>query len=97
MRNRDQPEVCRTRFACSLASAPSGTSPTAEPNATVTVETEVEIPNAEFDYVRETTANVTGDWSIHVANPGTYSVSGGVNGTIEVTDEAVRSGSRLSG
>ena len=62
-------------------------------NATVTVETEVEIPNAKFDYVRETTANASGDWSLRVANPGTYSVSGGgVNQTVEVTEVAVRSG-----
>jgi len=70
---------------------------TAESNATVTVETNVEIPNAEFDYVRETTANASGDWSLRVANPGTYTVSGGgVNGTVEVTKAAVRSGEQVA-
>jgi len=68
----------------------------APPNTTVTVRTNVTVPGASFTYERQTTADETGNYSVRVANPGTYTISAG-NETSEiiVSAAAVRNGTRL--
>jgi len=66
------------------------------PNATVTVRANVMIPGASFTYERQTTADANGNYSVRVANPGTYVVRTD-NETREttVTAESVRNGTRV--
>jgi len=68
----------------------------APPNATVTVRTNVTIPGASFTYERQTTADETGNYSVRVANPGTYTISAGnETGESTVSTAAVRNGTRV--
>ncbi|SHH68118.1 STT3 domain-containing protein [Halobaculum gomorrense] len=66
---------------------------TATPNATVTVETTVEIEGASFTYTRQTTAQPSGTYTLRVAYPGTYRVP---NGTVTVNESAVRNGTTVT-
>ncbi|QLG28655.1 hypothetical protein HUG10_14360 [Halorarum halophilum] len=71
----------------------------AEPNATVTLGTEVDVEGASFTYVRETTAGADGAYSVRVAHPGEYQVAGsnGSDGTtITVPESAVRNGANVT-
>jgi dolichyl-diphosphooligosaccharide--protein glycosyltransferase len=67
-----------------------------EPNATVTVRTNVTIPGASFTYERQTTTDARGNYNVRVANPGTYVVRTD-NETREttVTAQSVRNGTRI--
>lgn len=69
----------------------------ASANATVTLTTDVSIPQEGFTYERQTTANADGRYSVRVAHPGTYRVQVG-NGTREVTvaEAAVRNGTAVA-
>lgn len=49
---------------------------TTDPGTTIEVSTTVTIPGAKFQYVRRTTANSSGAYSIRVPYPGTYDVAG---------------------
>ena len=66
-------------------------------NGSVTVETTVSIPNAEFTYRREA-AVVDGQHRVTVAYPGTYTIQGGQydGTTVEVNETQVQSGSAVS-
>jgi len=67
-------------------------------NATVSLATDVAIPNAEFTYERQTTANADGTYSVAVANPGTYQVQiDGETREVTVNESAVRNGSSVEG
>jgi dolichyl-diphosphooligosaccharide--protein glycosyltransferase len=63
---------------------------TAEPGSTISVSTEVSIPNAEFTYTRRTQVAQNGTYRVRVPYPGTYSV-GDTN--VSVTTEDTESGS----
>jgi dolichyl-diphosphooligosaccharide--protein glycosyltransferase len=62
---------------------------TAEPGSTVSVSTEVSIPNAEFTYTRRTQVAQNGTYRVRVPYDGTYSVG---DTTISVTAEDIKSG-----
>lgn len=66
---------------------------TAEPNATVEVQTRVEIGDSSFTYIRQTTANAEGNFAVRVAHPGTYTVQ---DGTVHVSDSDVKNGTSVS-
>ena len=69
---------------------------TTDANATVTATATVAIPNAEFDYRRETRAAANGSYRLVVANPGTYTVQhGNETTTVTVTETAVRNGTAV--
>jgi dolichyl-diphosphooligosaccharide--protein glycosyltransferase len=67
------------------------------PNATVSLTTNVSIPNAMFTYERQVQTNATGAFSVTVANPGTYDLrSDGQTWTVDVPESAVMNGTRVS-
>jgi len=70
---------------------------TAEPNATVEVATDVEIPGETFTYERRTVANETGAYDLRVAHPGTYDITtGGETNTVRVPETAVMNGTSVA-
>ncbi|KOX94631.1 hypothetical protein AMS69_01890 [Haloarcula rubripromontorii] len=71
---------------------------TAAPNSTVSVVTTLAVSGREVDYERQTTANRNGDFTVTVANPGTYTVTtdGGNKTTVEVTEQMVYSGGNVT-
>ncbi|MCU4800385.1 hypothetical protein OB920_08395 [Halobacteria archaeon HArc-gm2] len=70
----------------------------ASANATVSLATDVSLPNAEFTYERQTTANADGTYSVPVAHPGTYRVvADGETREVTVSESAVRNGTTVSG
>mgnify|MGYP000669193083 CR=1 FL=1 len=88
------PDGTRTVFAVVPGARITGT---AAANETVTVSTEVSIPNREFVYTRQTAANATGHYAVRVSTPGTYAVDvGGDERSVTVPDAAVRNGTTVS-
>lgn len=70
---------------------------TASPNATVTATTTVSIPNAEFEYARQTRADRNGSYQLVVANAGDYTVEAGNEATtVSVSEAAVRNGTTVA-
>ncbi|RLN01902.1 STT3 domain-containing protein [Haloarcula sp. Atlit-7R] len=71
---------------------------TAAPNSTVSVVTIITVSDREVDYERQTTANRNGDFTVTVANPGTYAVTtdSGNKTSVEVTEEMVYSGGNVT-
>jgi dolichyl-diphosphooligosaccharide--protein glycosyltransferase len=83
---------------------------TADPNATVSVATDVSLPanspgarsaipaaQTEFGYERQTTAAANGTYSVRVSQPGTYRIEvDGETNTVTVPASAVRNGSTVS-
>ncbi|MGB9954479.1 STT3 domain-containing protein [Haloarcula marismortui] len=71
---------------------------TAAPNSTVSVVTTITVSDREVDYERQTTANRNGDFTVTVANPGTYAVTtdSGNKTSVEVTEEMVYSGGNIT-
>ena len=65
---------------------------TAEPGSTVSVSTEVSIPNAEFTYTRRTQVAQNGTYRVRVPYTGTYSVG---DTRVSVSVEDVESGSSV--
>ncbi|QLG61101.1 hypothetical protein [Halorarum salinum] len=65
----------------------------AEPNETVTVRTDVELENFSFTYVRETTADANGTYSVRVAHPGEYQLG---NESVSVPESAVENGTTVT-
>jgi dolichyl-diphosphooligosaccharide--protein glycosyltransferase len=63
----------------------------AEPNATVTVETRVSVDGTSFTYTRRATAGADGRYEVRVAYPGSYSLTGGA-AEVGVNESAVRNG-----
>jgi len=67
-------------------------------NETVTVRTNVTIPGASFIYERQTTADTAGDYSVRVANPGTYTIkTANETSKVTVSAAAVRNGTTVEG
>ncbi|MCY4732260.1 hypothetical protein KY092_17035 [Natronomonas gomsonensis] len=64
----------------------------AEPDATVTLTTEVDIEGDEFTYERQTTANANGTYSVTVPYPGEYDLEGAATEPVSVSEAAVNSG-----
>jgi dolichyl-diphosphooligosaccharide--protein glycosyltransferase len=65
-------------------------------NATVTLETDVAIPNGRFTYARQTSANESGRYEIRVAQPGTYRIkTGNQTRRVQVPNSAVENGARV--
>ncbi|AUG46406.1 hypothetical protein BVU17_02285 [Haloarcula taiwanensis] len=71
---------------------------TAAPNSTVSVVTTITVSDREVDYERQTTANRNGDFTVTVANPGTYAVTtdSGNKTSVEVTEQMVYSGGNIT-
>jgi dolichyl-diphosphooligosaccharide--protein glycosyltransferase len=63
---------------------------TGEPGSTISVSTEVSIPNAEFTYTRRTQVAQNGTYQVRVPYAGTYSVG---DTSVSVTAEDIESGS----
>ncbi|WP_053948965.1 hypothetical protein [Halolamina sediminis] len=61
----------------------------AEPNATVTATTTVDVAGREVTYSRTTTADASGNYSVRVPYPGSYEITGE---EVTVSEEAVESG-----
>ena len=69
------------------------------PNTTVSVSTTVAVSDRELTYERETTTDATGAFTITVANPGTYTVTSGADGsetTVDVPEAAVNEGGNVT-
>ncbi|WP_435063668.1 STT3 domain-containing protein [Halobaculum sp. EA56] len=66
---------------------------TAAPNATVTVETTVEVAGASFTYTRQARTDANGTYAVRVAHPGTYRLP---NGTVTVPESAVTNGTTVN-
>jgi dolichyl-diphosphooligosaccharide--protein glycosyltransferase len=66
---------------------------TATPNERVTVQREVTVDGVSFQYVRQTTADGSGRYTVRVPYPGTYQVA---NRTVTVSESAVINGSTVS-
>jgi dolichyl-diphosphooligosaccharide--protein glycosyltransferase len=70
---------------------------TATPNATVSLSTEVTVPNAAFTYERRTQTNATGAFTVTVANPGTYELQTDERTwTVDVSESAVTNGTMVA-
>ncbi|WP_323677108.1 hypothetical protein [Halorubellus sp. PRR65] len=63
-----------------------------EPNSSVTVRTTVTLESYSFEYVRETTTDANGSYSVRVPYPGTYRVAGE---SVRVPEDAVRNGTQV--
>ncbi|WP_049979531.1 STT3 domain-containing protein [Halolamina rubra] len=61
----------------------------ADPNATVTATTTVEVGGEEVTYSRTVTADASGNYSVRVPYPGTYEIA---DGSVTVSEEAVENG-----
>ncbi len=69
---------------------------TAAPNATVSLSTDVSIPNDEFTYERQVQADASGNFSVTVPNPGTYELSTTEETwTVEVSESSVMNGTAV--
>jgi len=64
----------------------------ATPNSTVTTTTNVSVPGASFTYTRRASVSADGIYTVTVPYPGAYSIE---NGTVTVSEMAVRNGSRV--
>jgi dolichyl-diphosphooligosaccharide--protein glycosyltransferase len=64
----------------------------AEPNSSVMVRTTIGLDSYSFDYVRETTTDVNGSYSVRVPYPGTYRVA---EKSVRVPEAAVRNGTTV--
>jgi dolichyl-diphosphooligosaccharide--protein glycosyltransferase len=72
---------------------------TGAPNTTVSVSTTVTVSDQELTYERETTTDATGAFTTTVANPGTYTVTSGADGsetTVDVPEAAVNDGGNVT-
>jgi len=65
----------------------------AEPNATVTVATTVEVSDVRVDYERQVRTDANGNYTVTVPYPGTYDAAGT---QVEVSEEAVLNGTRVA-
>jgi len=89
------PGESRIAYAVVPGATITGSAPA---NATVSLATDVSVPNAEFTYERRTTANADGEYSVTVAHPGTYQVrTGDETREVTVNESAVRNGSTVAG
>jgi len=71
---------------------------TASPNSTVSASTMVSIPNAEFEYARQTRASADGSYRLRVANAGTYTVAySNQTQTVTVNETAIQNGTTVAG
>jgi dolichyl-diphosphooligosaccharide--protein glycosyltransferase len=65
----------------------------AAPNATVTVETTVEVGGQPVTYTRTATVDASGAYAVTVPYPGTYAVDGT---TVDVSEAAVTDGATVT-
>ncbi|MDQ2071147.1 STT3 domain-containing protein [Haloarcula sp. NS06] len=82
-----------------FAVVPGGTiQGTVAPNSTVSIVTTVAVSDREIDYERQTTANRNGEFTVTVANPGTYTVTteSGSETTVKVTEQTVYGGGNVT-
>ncbi|WP_302081622.1 STT3 domain-containing protein [Salinibaculum rarum] len=71
-----------------------GTSPA---NATVSLETDIDIPGAAFTYERQVQTNASGEFTVDVAYPGTYELAAdGQTWTVDVSEDAVMNGTTVA-
>lgn len=67
-----------------------------EPNASVSVATDVEAEGIAFEYERRTVAGERGQWTLRVAHPGEYDVQvGNESSTVSVPEDTVETGSTV--
>jgi dolichyl-diphosphooligosaccharide--protein glycosyltransferase len=82
----------RRAFALVPGATLAGTGPA---ETTVTVTTDVSVPGATFEYTRSATTDVTGEFELTLAHPGTYRIEGG-DRTVTVPEAAVREGETVT-